>query len=71
MTSLADIVAPSLAGPCIDERFTAVELDARPAQGLVEDGDDVREETIDVERAEPLAGDRCARSSSPTTRAAR
>lgn len=24
VTSLADIVAPSLAGPCIDERFTAV-----------------------------------------------
>ena len=24
VTSLADIVAPSLAGPCVDERFTAV-----------------------------------------------
>ena len=24
VTSLADIVAPSLAGPCIDQRFTAV-----------------------------------------------
>lgn len=50
VTSLADIVAPSLAGPCIDERFTAIELDEDPPKGLVEDGDDVREEPIDVKR---------------------
>ena len=50
VTSLADIVAPSLAGPCIEEHVTAVELDKDPPKGLVDDGDDVREETIDVER---------------------
>jgi hypothetical protein len=50
VTSLADIVAPSLAGPCIDERFTAVDLDSDPPQGLVEDGDDVREEPIRIDR---------------------
>ena len=30
VTSMADIVAPSLAGPCIDERFTAVTVTRRP-----------------------------------------
>ncbi|MDQ3849945.1 MAG: NAD-binding protein, partial [Actinomycetota bacterium] len=46
VTSLADIVAPSLAGPCIDERFTAVSLDGDRPVGLVDDGDDVHEEAI-------------------------
>jgi len=46
VTSLADIVAPSLAGPCIDERFTAVSVDGDRPVGLVEDGDDVSEEPI-------------------------
>ena len=46
VTSLADIVAPTLAGPCIDERFTAVSLDGDCPVGLVEDGDDIREEPI-------------------------
>ena len=55
VTSLADIVAPSLAGPCIAERFTAVELDADPPKGLVEDGDDVREEAIEVEHPNRVA----------------
>ncbi len=49
-TSLADIVAPSLAGPCIDERFTAVALkDGRPV-GLVERDDDVVEVPIESPR---------------------
>jgi hypothetical protein len=46
VTSLADIVAPSLAGPCVDERFTAVgERDGRTV-GLVDDDGEVREEPI-------------------------
>jgi voltage-gated potassium channel Kch len=46
VTSLADIVAPSLAGPCVDERFLAVDLeDGRPV-ALVEDGDGVSEEPV-------------------------
>jgi voltage-gated potassium channel Kch len=54
VTSLADIVAPSLAGPCIDERFTAVDIESDPPTGLVEDGDDVREEPIEVDRPNRL-----------------
>ncbi len=46
VTSLADIVAPSLAGPCIDERFTAVgDRDGRTV-GLVDEDGEVREEPI-------------------------
>jgi hypothetical protein len=58
VTSLADIVAPSLAGPCIEERFTAVVVEGDRPVGLVEDGDDVREEPISgpkARRAEALA----------------
>ncbi len=54
VTSLADIVAPSLAGPCIDERFTAISVDGDCAVGLVEDGDDVREEPISLGRPRRL-----------------
>ena len=46
VTSLADIVAPSLAGPCIDERFTAVSVEGDEPVGLVESGDEVSEEPI-------------------------
>ena len=49
VTSLADVVAPSLAGPCIDERFTAVELDSDPPAGLMEVDGDVEERPIEVE----------------------
>jgi TrkA-N domain len=58
VTSLADIVAPSLAGPCIDDRFTAVGIEDGEPVGLAEDGDDVREEPIvrpKRHRAEALA----------------
>lgn len=55
VTSMADIVAPSLAGPCIDERFTAVELDEDPPMGLVEDGDEVREEPLEVKHPNRLS----------------
>jgi Trk K+ transport system NAD-binding subunit len=50
LTSLADIVAPSLAGPCIDERFTAVSFEDGKAVGLVERDGDVSEVPIEVPR---------------------
>ena len=51
VTSLAEIVAPSLAGPAIDERFTTVTFKDGKAVGLVEDdGGGVREEPIEVPR---------------------
>ncbi len=46
VTSLADIVAPSLAGPCVDERFTAVTTDDDRPCGLVETGDGLSSEPI-------------------------
>jgi hypothetical protein len=46
VTSLADIVAPSLAGPAIDERFVSVTVEDGKPVGLIEDGDGVREEPI-------------------------
>ena len=56
VTSLADIVAPSLAGPCIDDRYTAVDLDRDPPVALIDAGEDVDEEAIDVERGNRIAG---------------
>ena len=51
VTSLADIVAPSLAGPCIDERFTAVTTEDGRLVGLVDGGEgDVGEEPIPEQR---------------------
>jgi hypothetical protein len=50
VTSLADIVAPSLAGPCIDERYTSLAIkDGKPV-GLVERDGGVAEEPIDSPR---------------------
>lgn len=54
VTSLADIVAPSLAGPCVDERFTAVSVEGDEPVGLVADGDDVREEAIEQRKPRRL-----------------
>ena len=50
LTSLADIVAPSLAGPCIDERFTAVSFENGKPVGLIEDDGDVTEAVIRLPR---------------------
>jgi len=50
VTSLADIVAPSLAGPCIDERFTAVSLDGDEPVGLVGEEGEVSEEPLPKSR---------------------
>ena len=49
VTSMADIVAPSLAGPCLGEHLIAVhaEEEGRPV-GLCEDGDGVREVEVEV-----------------------
>ena len=51
VTSLADIVSPSLAGPCIDERATAVSFEDGEPVLLVEAGDDVEEEPIPPQKA--------------------
>ncbi len=50
LTSLADIVAPSLAGPCIDGRFTAVSFENGKAVGLIEGDGDVTEAVIRLPR---------------------
>ena len=46
ITSLADIVAPSLAGPCIDERATAVSTEGEQALLLVEEDGELAEEPV-------------------------
>jgi Trk K+ transport system NAD-binding subunit len=46
VTSLADIVAPSLAGPCIDERYATVTIENGKPVGLVERDGRVEEEPI-------------------------
>jgi voltage-gated potassium channel Kch len=56
ITSLADIVAPSLAGPCVDARFTSVALEDGKPVGLVEKGDEVAEEEIELFRPRRLEG---------------
>jgi voltage-gated potassium channel Kch len=50
LTSMADIVAPSLAGPCIEERFTAVSVQSGSPVGLVERDGDVTEVPISSPR---------------------
>ena len=46
VTSLAEIVAPSLAGPCIDARYSAVSIQNGKPVGLVEGDGEVSEEPI-------------------------
>jgi hypothetical protein len=48
VTSMADIVAPSLAGPCLNDELLAVREDADPPVGIREAGDGVREVPIEV-----------------------
>jgi Trk K+ transport system NAD-binding subunit len=58
VTSLADIVAPSLAGPCIDERATAVSVEGDGAILLVEEDGELSEEPapqLKARRIEALA----------------
>ena len=54
VTSLADIVAPSLAGPCIDERATALSVDGDKPVLLVEDGDELEERPVPQLKARRL-----------------
>lgn len=57
LTSLANIVAPSLAGPCVDERYAAVALESGRPVGLVEDDDGgVVEEPIPLFRPRRIEG---------------
>jgi voltage-gated potassium channel Kch len=48
VTSMADIVAPSLAGPCLGDDLIAVREDADPPVGIRETGDGVEEVPIEV-----------------------
>jgi hypothetical protein len=48
VTSMADIVAPSLAGPCLGDDLVAVREDRDPPVGLKEAGDGVEEVPIEV-----------------------
>jgi voltage-gated potassium channel Kch len=48
VTSMADVVAPSLAGPCLGDDLTAVREDRDPPVGLRETSDGVEEVPIDV-----------------------
>jgi len=50
VTSLADIVAPSLAGPSIDERFTAVMFEDGKPVGLIERDGEVSTAAIELPR---------------------
>ena len=54
ITSMADIVAPSLAGPCIEERFTAVSVEGDTPVGLVDGDGSVREEPVRQRRPRRL-----------------
>ena len=46
--SMADIVAPSLAGPCLGEDLTAVDTEADPPVGLRESDDGVERVELEV-----------------------
>jgi Trk K+ transport system NAD-binding subunit len=48
ITSMADIVAPALAGPCLDESLGAVRIEDGEPVGLRTDGDTVHETSVDV-----------------------
>jgi Trk K+ transport system NAD-binding subunit len=50
VTSMADIVAPTLAGPCIDESLGAVRMDGDTPIGVRTDGDEVHEQPIELPR---------------------
>jgi hypothetical protein len=50
VTSMADIVAPTIAGPCLDESLGAVRVEGDQAIGVRADGDEVREEPVELPR---------------------
>jgi Trk K+ transport system NAD-binding subunit len=55
VTSMADIVAPSLAGPCLGDDLIAVREDRDPPLGVVESGEEVPIEVPDRRRLSSLA----------------
>lgn len=55
VTSMADIVAPSLAGPCLGDDLVAVREDRDPPVGLRETGEEVPIEVPDRRRLSSLA----------------
>jgi Trk K+ transport system NAD-binding subunit len=50
VTSMADIVAPALAGPCLDEALGAVRMEGDTPLGVRTDGDEVHEEPVEIPR---------------------
>jgi hypothetical protein len=50
VTSMADIVAPALAGPCLDESLGAVRMEGDTPVGVRTDGDEVHEEPVELPR---------------------
>jgi TrkA-N domain len=48
VTSMADIVAPTLAGPCLDESLGAVRVEGDRAIGVRTDGSEVHEEEVEL-----------------------
>jgi Trk K+ transport system NAD-binding subunit len=57
VTSIADIVAPTLAGPCLDESLAAVRIEGNTPVGVrTVDGDSVQEEPVDIPTRRPARG---------------
>lgn len=48
LTSMADIVAPTLAGPCLDDSLGAVRVEDGRLIGMRTDGDEIEERPVDV-----------------------
>src|SRR5215213_314683 len=50
VTSMADIVAPALAGPCLDESLGAVRMEGDTPVGVRTDGSEVHEQPVELPR---------------------
>jgi voltage-gated potassium channel Kch len=56
VSSMADIVAPSIAGPCLDEGLVAVDLAAEPPVGVREVEDGVEEVPLELPARRRVSG---------------
>jgi voltage-gated potassium channel Kch len=56
VSSMADIVAPSIAGPCLDEGLVAVDLAAEPPVGVREVEDGVKEVPLELPARRRVSG---------------
>jgi Trk K+ transport system NAD-binding subunit len=56
VTSMADIVAPALAGPCLDEALGAVRIEDGTPVGVRSDGETVEEVPVDLPTRRPAQG---------------